>query len=60
MEKDDGLSETDVVTPHLTEGIMELVWELITIQPASRTILVDPCTHNRAINDALTKKEADW
>lgn len=58
MEKDNDLSETDAVTAHLTEDPMELVTELVTVQPASRTTPTNPCTHSRAIDDVLTRGKA--
>lgn len=55
MEKDNDLSETDAVTAHLTEDTMELVTEIIEVQPAGRTTSINPCTHTRAIDDVLTR-----
>ena len=55
MEKDKSLAETDAVTAHLTEDTMELVTELIEVQPAGRTTSANPCTHSRAIDDVVTR-----
>lgn len=55
MEKDDTVSGTDVSTPHLEEDTMGLMMEPLPVQLLSHPILTNPCTHSRAIDDALTR-----
>jgi hypothetical protein len=55
MEKDNHVAETDAVTANLTEDTMELLAESVTVQPARRTTLTNPCRHSRAIDDVLTR-----